>query len=57
MEEIKPEASNQEEGEEQLASLIKQAGNEARKRRKKTLDEHYKKIKAAVSEAVSRQKE
>jgi len=57
MEKIKPDITNQEEGEEQLFLLIKQAGNEARNRRKKVLDDHFKKLKAVIKNAASCQKE
>lgn len=40
--------------EEQLNQLIKQAGEEARSRKKKALALHYKKIKAVVAEGVNR---
>lgn len=57
MEKIKHEAVNYEDGEVQLSSLIKQAGNEARNRRKQALDEHFNKLKKVVSDAMSSQKE
>jgi len=53
---LNPNTSNQEEGEELLSTLIKQAGNEARTRRKKALDEHFNKLKEVIAEAVSHQK-
>jgi len=57
MEKIKPDITDQEEGEEQLFLLIKQAGNEARNRRKKVLDEHFDKLKTVIKNAASCQKE
>jgi len=57
MKEIKPEATEIENGEAELALLIKEAGNEARKRTKKMLENHFNKIKNIVSLAVSKQKE
>lgn len=41
-------------GEERLSQLIKQAGDDARKRKKKTLAIHYKKLKTVVAEGVTR---
>ncbi|MDM8522805.1 hypothetical protein QUF80_05475 [Desulfococcaceae bacterium HSG8] len=35
----------------QLDLLIKEAGNEARMRRKKTLDNHFKKLKRVIADA------
>jgi hypothetical protein len=46
----------QEVGEEQLNELIKQAGNEARSRKKKALARHLKMLQAAVAEGVARRK-
>ncbi len=40
--------------EERLAALIKEAGAAARARKKKAMDEHFKKLRAVVSEAASR---
>jgi hypothetical protein len=48
---------HQEAGEEQLAALIKQAGAEARARKRKAMDQHFKKLRAAIAEGVSRWKE
>lgn len=45
-----------EEAEKQLSILIHQAGDEARIRRKKMLDEHFKKLTDMIAEAVSSQK-
>ncbi len=45
---------NQETAEERLTALIKQAGDEARARKKKALAWHSKKLQAAIGEAVSR---
>jgi hypothetical protein len=50
--EIKSDNYIQEEGEDQLSELIKQAGAEARKRRKKALDNHFKKIKKIIADVV-----
>ncbi len=49
-----PMSKKHETGEEQLAALIRQAGDEARARKKKAMELHYKKLKAAVAEGVSR---
>ncbi len=57
VEKIKSDALNREEGEDHLLSLIKQAGDEARIRRKRVLEEHFKKLEQVISEAVSRMKE
>ena len=46
----------QEAGEEELNELIKQAGNEARSRKKEALARHLKKLQAAVAEGVARRK-
>ncbi len=43
-----------ESAEEQLAKLIKEAGAEARARKKKAMDLHFKKLRAVVSEAAAR---
>ncbi|MCP4149773.1 MAG: hypothetical protein GY757_18655 [bacterium] len=43
-------------GEEQLNELIKQAGNEARSRKKKAVARHLKRLQAAVDEGVARWK-
>lgn len=40
-------------GEEQLSQLIKQAGEEARTKRKKILEIHYKKLKEAIAQGVA----
>lgn len=48
---------HQEVGEEQLTVLIKQAGDEARARKREALDRHFKKLRAAIAEGVSRRKE
>ena len=47
---------NQEPGEEQLNELIKQAGNEARARKKKAWARHLEMLQAAVAEGVARRK-
>ena len=46
---------SQEAGEEQLTALIKQAGDEARKLKQEALARHFKKLRAAIAEAASRQ--
>jgi hypothetical protein len=48
---------HQEVGEDQLTVLIKQAGEEARARRRKALDKHFKMLRAVIAEGVSRRKE
>ena len=48
---------NQEPGETQLVALIKQAGDDARTRRKKTLAQHFNRLRVAVAEAVSNQQD
>ncbi|VEN74924.1 hypothetical protein EPICR_50205 [Candidatus Desulfarcum epimagneticum] len=40
-------------GEKRLAELIKEAGEDARSRRKKVMEEHYDKIRAAIRKGVS----
>ncbi len=45
-----------EEDEKHLAILIHQAGEDARIRRKKMLDAHFKKLNDMIAEAVSSQK-
>ena len=47
----------QEVGEEQLTVLIKQAGDEARARKREALDQHFKMLRAVIAEGVSRRKE
>ncbi len=54
MKETKTDTANPEKGEEQLSLLIRQAGSEARNRRKKVLDEHFDKLNKMIKEAVSR---
>jgi len=54
MEETKRNLDNPEEGEDQLSLLIKQAGSEARNRRKKVMDEHFDKLNKIIKQAVSR---
>lgn len=46
----------QEPGEAQLNKLIKQAGQQARSRKKKVLAQHIKMLQAAVDEGVARRK-
>ena len=48
---------NQETAEERLAALIKQAGDEARARKREALAWHFKKLQAVIGEAVSRQQD
>ena len=48
---------HQEVGEEQLTDLIKQAGDEARLRKREALDRHFKMIRVVIAEGVSRRKE
>lgn len=45
---------NQEAGEEQLAALIHQAGDEARTRKQEAMDRHSKMLLAVIAEAVSK---
>ena len=45
---------HQEDGEEQLAILISQAGEEARARKREALDRHFKRIQEAIAEGMSR---
>ncbi len=46
--------SDQEEGEEQLAILIKEAGDEARNHRKKVMADHFEKLNQTIKDAASR---
>ena len=46
---------NRETAEKRLAALIKQAGDEARARKRKALAWHFKKLQTVIGEAVSRQ--
>jgi len=48
---------NQEPGEEQLSILIKQAGDEARARKREILARHFNKLRATIAKAVSRQQD
>jgi hypothetical protein len=48
---------HQEVGEEQLTVLIKQAGDEARVRKREALDRHFKMLRAVIAEGVSRRQE
>ena len=58
MEEISDQNNkHQEVGEEQLTVLIKQAGDEARVRKREALDRHFKMLRAVIAEGVSRRKE
>ena len=47
----------QEVGEEQLEVLVKQAGDDARIRKREALDRHFKMLQAAIAEGMSRRKE
>ncbi|MCP4697066.1 MAG: hypothetical protein GY862_09470 [Gammaproteobacteria bacterium] len=47
-------SESQDVAEKHLHELIKQAGEEARERKRKAMDRHFKKIKAVVAEAASR---
>jgi len=49
--------THQEGGEEQLAVLIKQAGDEARARKREALAHHFKILRDVIEEGVSRRKE
>ncbi|MBF0203944.1 MAG: hypothetical protein HQK67_06425 [Desulfamplus sp.] len=51
---IKENFVNQEDGEEELALIIKKAGQEARNRRKKALDAHFDKLNKEIKQAVYR---
>jgi hypothetical protein len=53
MQEIKKDASGQEDGEEQLSILIKEAGAEARNRRKRALEDHFEKLNKTIKDAAS----
>jgi hypothetical protein len=58
MEEVSDQNNkHQEVGEEQLTVLIKQAGDEARARKREALDRHFKMLRAVIAEGVSRRKE
>jgi len=48
---------HQEAGEEQLAALIKQAGEEARVRKREALDRHFKMLQTVIAEGLSRRKD
>ncbi|HLP48720.1 MAG TPA: hypothetical protein VK186_17335 [Candidatus Deferrimicrobium sp.] len=41
----------------QLAVLMKEAGEDARKRQKEAMDRHFEKIQAAIARGLARQKE
>ena len=45
---------NQESGETQLFELIKQAGNEARERKQKTMARHFQKLQTSAEEVTPR---
>lgn len=49
--------NHQEDGEEQLAALIKQAGEEARLRKRQAMDQHFKKLRTVIAEGASRWRE
>ena len=58
MEEVSDQNNkHQEVGEEQLTVLIKQAGDEARARKREALEQHFKMLRAVIAEGVSRRKE
>ena len=46
---------DQETAEKRLAVLIKQAGDEARARKRKAMTRHFNKLQTVISEAVIRQ--
>lgn len=46
---------NQNTAEDRLTTLIKQAGDEARARKREALAQHFKKLQDVIGEAVSRQ--
>jgi hypothetical protein len=48
---------NQETAEKRLAALIKQAGDEARARKRKAMAWHFKKLQTVIGEAVSRRQD
>jgi len=48
---------NQETAEKRLAALIKQAGDEARARKRKAMAWHFKKLQTVIGEAVSLQQD
>ena len=50
-----PNDPNLEACEEQLSILIKQAGNDARSRKREALSRHYEKLRTVITEAKSRQ--
>lgn len=54
---ISPINEEHERGEEQLAALVRQAGEQARARRAKAFATHFQMLKAAVAEGASRQKQ
>ena len=47
----------EEAGEKRLAELIKEAGRDARLRKKKIMDQHYAKLQRIIKEAVANQEE
>ncbi len=60
MEEVASQNNKQQQeevGEEQLAVLIKQAGDEARARKREALDRHFNMLRTVIAEGVSRRKE
>lgn len=57
MTEVSQDNKHQEAGEEQLADLIKQAGEVARLRKREALDRRFKMIQAVIAEGLSRRKE
>ena len=58
MKEVSDQENQQQEvGEEQLSVLIKQAGEDARARKRKAMDRHFKMLRGAIAEGLSRRKE
>lgn len=53
MERTEKDLASQEEGEEQLFMLIKEAGEAARNDRKKVLDNHFELLNEAIKDAIS----
>ena len=52
-----PDDQNQEAGEAQLFELIKQAGNEARARKREAMARHFHRLQASIEEVVSRKQD
>ena len=47
------EEENEEAAEERLAMLIKEAGEDVRERNRKVTEDHFKKLRAVIAEAVA----